>query len=134
MVFQASGSDAVAGHAALMNLQSAGQGVDHRAAIRDPSGQATLTGFQEGFAGFLGGGIAEKTGSGSVPPTFNGLPLEPLWSFRTSRVRESKLAHRMRKPTLSSQKIIKKTKRRQLSSPNEVKRWLTGSLARRHAL
>ena len=108
LVFQAIGSDAEAGHAALMNLQSAGQGVDHRAAMRDPSGQATLTGFQEGFAGFPGGGIAGKTGSGSVPLTFDGLPLEPHWSFRTSRIRESQLAHRLRKPTLSSQQESKK--------------------------
>ena len=78
LVFQAIGTDAEAGPAALMNLENAGQGAGHSAAVHDPTRHVALTGFRGCFAGFLGSGIAGMTGSGSVPPTFDCAHRNPL--------------------------------------------------------
>ena len=77
-MFLAIGADGEAGLTAARRRANAGQGASHRAAVHDPSGQAALTGFRECFAGFLGGGIAGMTGSGSVPPTFDCARRNPL--------------------------------------------------------
>ena len=78
LMFQASGTKGEAGPAATGSLAIAGEGAGYGAAMRDPTRQVALTGFRECFAGFLGGGIAGMTGSGSVPPTFDCARRNPL--------------------------------------------------------